>query len=43
MSHYGHQNGVTIDATFGTNENKVDFLPLIVKAMLKTIHNSKTC
>jgi hypothetical protein len=26
MQQYGHENVVTIDATFGTNENKVSFL-----------------
>jgi hypothetical protein len=26
MQQYGHQSVVTIDATFGTNENKVNYL-----------------
>jgi hypothetical protein len=26
MQQYGHQSAITIDATFGTNENKVNFL-----------------
>jgi hypothetical protein len=26
MQQYGHENAVTINATFGTNENKVSFL-----------------
>ncbi len=26
MQQYGHENVVTIDATFGTNENEVSFL-----------------
>jgi hypothetical protein len=26
MEQYGHQSGVAIDATFGKNENKVNYL-----------------
>ncbi len=26
MQQYGHHSAITIDATFGTNENKVNFL-----------------
>jgi hypothetical protein len=35
MQQYGHYNAVTIDATFGINENKVSFL------FANSIHVSK--
>jgi hypothetical protein len=37
MQQYGHQSVVTIDATFGTNENKVKCL--IVIQSLGNLHN----
>ncbi len=35
MQQYGHQNVVVIDATFGTNENKVNSLIVTYIAKLK--------
>jgi hypothetical protein len=41
MQQYGHQNVVVIDATFGTNENKVNSLTVTYVVELKNLlkHN----
>jgi hypothetical protein len=41
MQQYGHQSGVIIDATFGTNENKVNSLTItyIAKPRKPIKHN----
>jgi hypothetical protein len=41
MQQYGHQSGVVIDATFGTNENKVNSLTItyIAKPRKPLKHN----
>jgi hypothetical protein len=41
MQQYGHQSAIAINATFGTNENKVNSLPItyIAKPRKPLKHN----
>jgi hypothetical protein len=43
MQQYGHQSVVTIDATFGTNENKVNSLTITyVRKLRKPLKHIET-